>query len=204
MKKDYDLNEVARELSLAVEDLVRFAAHGELTIFVVAEDWAACSTKGGLADDVLDGPVDLVPEDLRRSMNADFTEVRQIRVCGTDKLVTLNKPEQVRRGVHFVTAEEFRRFKLEHASTSLEQHADSPPYLDPRHENYSPELAAAVRAWMNLFADGTFERGNKGVIETIKLALKKDPAKLSSAAIERIATAINPERLKTGGAPPTD
>jgi len=204
MKKDYDLNEVARELGLTVEDLVRFAAHEELTIFVIAENWPACSIESGLADEVLDGPVDLVPEDLRRSMNADYTEVRRVRVRGTDEFVTLNKPEKVRRGVHFVTAAEFSRLKDKHAKAGASQYADAPQYLDPGHKNYSPELAAAVRAWLNLFADCTFERGNKGVIETIEVALRKDPEELSSAAIGRIATVINPERLKTGGAPPTD
>jgi hypothetical protein len=73
------------------------------------------------------------------------------------------------------------------------------PYLDPSYkegEFYSEELAAAVRAWLALYDGGKF-KPNRGHKEQIKKELMGKG--LSNAAIERIATLVNPN--KDGGAP---
>lgn len=202
MKRDYDLVEMARELGLSVEDLIRFAASNELTIFVIAKDWSASSTHG-LTDTLLDGPVDLVAEDLQRSMNADYTVVRQARKRGTSKSITLDTPKEVQRGVHFVTAEEVQRFKSEHRKLSAQHNEELAPYLDPQHEYYSPALDAGVRAWLALFEDGEYERGEKPIIPIIEKWLRSNTENQSSTAIGKIATVVNPNIMKKGGAPQT-
>lgn len=202
MKRDYDLLEMAHDLSVSVEELIRYAAHDELTIFVIAQDWPASSTHG-LSDTMLVGPVDLVASDLQRSMSADHTVVRQVRKRDMDECVTLDTPEEVQRGAHFVTAEELQRFRNKHRMLSAKQNGETAPYLDPQHVYFSSTLDAAVRAWVALFADGEFEPGNKGPREIIEQWLRSNTQKISSTAIARIVTVVNPDKLKEGGAPRT-
>ena len=202
MKRDFDLIEMAREFDVSVEDLIRFAARDELTIFVVAQDWSASSTHG-LADTVLEGPVDLVAGDLQRSMNADCTVVRRVKVPGTDDYVTLDTPAEVPRGLHFVTEDEFQRFRGKHREFITIQQKKLAPYLNSQHEYHSPALDAAVRAWLALFEDGEYERGKKPIIPIIKKWLMNNTEDLTSTTIGKIATVINPKIMKKGGAPQT-
>lgn len=202
MKRDYDLLEMARDVGVSVEELIRYAAHDELTIFVIAQDWPASSTRG-LSDTMLVGPVDLVASDLQRSMNADHTVVRQVRKRGMNECVTLDTPEEVQRGAHFVTAEELQRFKSKHREFSAKQNAELAPYLNKHHEYYSPALHAAVRAWLALFVAGEYERGKKPIIPIIEKWLMSNTEDLTSNAIGKIATVVNPNIMKKGGAPRT-
>ena len=66
MKKYFTLIEVERDLGMPIEDLIQHAAHDELTISVIAQDWSGSSTNG-LADTILEGLVDLDSRDLLQS-----------------------------------------------------------------------------------------------------------------------------------------
>lgn len=202
MKRDFDLDEMARDLSVSIEDLIRFAARDELTIFVVAQEWSA-SSSNGLSDTVLVGPVDLVASDLQRSMNADYTMVRQVKKHGSNDWLTLDTPKEVPRGVHFVTAAEFQRFKSKHQELNAQQRHELAPYLDPQHEYYSSTLDDAVRAWLALFVDGGYERGRKPMIPIIEEWLRLNTSIESKNAIKKIATLINPDTTTRAGAPKT-
>lgn len=202
MKRDYDLLEMARDVGVSVEELIRYAAHDELTIFVIAQDWPGSSTRG-LSDTILVGPVDLVASDLQRSMSADHTVVRQVRKRDTNECVTLDTPEEIQRGAHFVTAEELQRFRRKHREFSATQNSELAPYLNEHHEYYSPALDAAVRAWLALFEDGEYERGKKPIIPIIKKWLMSNTEDLTSTTIGKIATIVNPKIMKEGGAPQT-
>jgi hypothetical protein len=101
-----------------------------------------------------------------------------------------------------VTAEEAGRFCREHALT-LRSVGDTPPYLNPNHDFYSKELAIAVKAWVALFADGSFEKGNKTPRQHIERWLRAGKFKIKDNAEQRIATLVNPAIAKDGGAPTT-
>jgi hypothetical protein len=191
-----DLCELARDVDESLESLIRFGASGELSILVIAEDWPVRS--GDNTVDVVKGPVFLVSEDLLRSMNAQCTKVTQIRRPKNDETLALEHPEEVHRGIHFVTAEEAERFCREHALT-LKSTGDTLPYLNPNHDFYSEELAIAVRAWVALFADGSFEKGYKTPRQHIERWLRAGKFDLDENAEQRIATLVNPKTSKKGG-----
>jgi hypothetical protein len=70
-------------------------------------------------------------------------------------------------------------------------------FMDPEHQFYSEELALAVKAWMELYSDGGKYQRNQAHKKQIVAMLKGKG--LSGAAVERIATLVNPG--KRGGAP---
>jgi len=191
-----DLCELARDINESPESLIRFGASGELSIFVIADDWAVRS--GDDTEDVVKGPVFLVPEDLLHSMNAQCTKVRKVRRPKGDEVITLSEPVDVDRGIHFVAAEEAERFSRERALT-LKSIGDTPPYLNPHHDYYSKELAVAVKAWVALFADGSFEKGYKTPRQHIERWLRAGKFDLDENAEQRIATLVNPKTSKKGG-----
>ena len=195
-----DLCELARDVDESLESLVRFGASGELSILVVADDWPVRS--GDDTVDVVKGPVFLVPEDLLQSMNAQYTRVSKVRRPNNDAILLLEEPVEVNRGIHFVTAEEAERFCREHALT-LRSTGDTPPYLNPNHDFYSEELAIAVKAWVALFADGSFEKGKKTPRQHVEHWLRAGKFKIKDNAKQRIATLVNPTTAKGGGAPTT-
>ncbi len=195
-----DLCELARDVDESLESLVRFGASGELSILVVADDWPVQS--GDDTVDVVKGPVFLVPEDLLQSMNAQYTRVSKVRRPNNDAILLLEEPVEVNRGIHFVTAEEVERFCREHALT-LRSTGDTPPYLNPNHDFYSEELAIAVKAWVALFADGSFEKGKKTPRQHVEHWLRAGKFKIKDNAKQRIATLVNPTTAKDGGAPTT-
>ncbi len=200
MDRIRDLCDLARDVNESLESLIRFGASGELTIYVIAHDWPVRSNND--TEDPVKGPVFLLAEDLHQSMNAQCTRVSQVRRPSDDEVVTLAEPLDVARGIHFVTAEEAERFSREHALT-LKSGSETPSYLNSHHDFYSTELATAVRAWMVLFADGSFEPGNKTPKEHIWRWLRAQEPDLSGNAKERIATLVNPDPAKLGGAPTT-
>ena len=200
MDRIRDVFDLARDVNESPESLIRFGASGELTMYVIAHDWPVRSNND--TKDTVRGPVFLLAEDLHQSLNAQVTTVSQVRRPSDDEIVTLIKPVDVPRGIHFVTQEEAERFSREHALT-LNSSTETPSYLNPNHEFYSTELAIAVKAWMALFADGSFEQGNKTPRQHIERWLKAMRFGLKSNAEQRIASVVNPDPAKVGGSPRT-
>ncbi len=200
MDRIRDLNDLARDVNESPESLIRFGALGELSIYVIAYDWPVRSNSD--TKDPLRGPVLLLAEDLHQSLNAQVTTVTQVRRPSDDEVVTLDEPVDVDRGIHFVTAEEAERFSREHALT-LKSSSETPSYLNQNHDFYSTELAIAVRAWMALFADGSFEPRGKTPRQRIELWLKARKLNLKDNTEQRIATLVNPDPEKGGGSPKT-
>ncbi len=200
MDRIRDLCDLARDVDESVESLIRFGASGELAIYVIAHDWPVRSKND--AEDTIRGPVFLVAEDLHQSMNAECTTVSRVKRRIDDEPITLDKPVDVARGAHFVTAEEAERFSNEHALT-LRSSSETPSYLNENHPMKSPQLAAAIQAWVALFADGTFDPKGRAVKQRIEQWLAKNHGELSTNARENIATLINPEIYKDGGSPRT-
>ena len=197
MDRIRDLCDLARDVNESPESLIRFGALGELSIYVIAHDWPGHSNDD--TKDILRGPVFLLAEDLHQSLNAQVTTVTQLRRPSDDEIVTLNKPKNVPRGVHFVTQEEAERFSREHALT-LKSSSETPSYLNQNHDFYSTELAIAVRAWMALFADGSFDPRGKTPRQRIELWLRARRLNLKDNTEQRIATLVNPDPAKGGGA----
>jgi len=200
MDRIRDLCDLARDVNESLESLIRFGALGELTIYVRAHGWSGRSRDG--TEDKLKGPVFLLAEDLHQSLNAQVTTVSQVRRPSDDEVVTLDEPVDVDRGVHFVSAEEAERFSREHALT-LKSGSETPSYLNTNHDFYSTELATAVKAWMALFADGSFEPRGKTPRQRIELWLKARKLNLKDNTEQRIATLVNPDPAKGGGTPRT-
>ena len=159
MDRIRDLCDLARDVGESVESLIRFGASGELAIYVIARDWPVRSKND--AEDPIREPVFLVAEDLHQSLNAECTTVNRVKRRIDDDPIMLLVPVDVARGAHYVTAEEAERFSREHALT-LKSGSETPSYLNRNHDFYSTELATAVKAWMALFADGSFEPGGAG------------------------------------------
>ncbi len=200
MDKIRDLCDLARDVNESLESLIRFGASGELTMYVIAHNWPVRSNND--TEDPVRGQVFLLAEDLHQSMNAEVTRVSQVRRPSNDEVVTLDEPVDVPRGIHFVMPEEAERFSREHALT-LKSGSETPSYLNSHHDFYSTELATAVRAWMALFADGSFEPGSRTTRQRIELWLRARRPKLKDNAEQRIASLVNPDTAKGGGAAPT-
>ncbi len=200
MDRIRDLCDLARDVNESLESLIRFGASGELTIYVMADDWPVRSNDE--TEDTVKGPVFLLAEDLHRSMNAQCTRVSQVRRPRDDEVLTLDKPVDVDRGIHFVTAEEAERFSRKHALT-LRSSTETPSYLNPNHDFYSTELAIAVRAWVALFASGDFDPKGKSAKSRILQWLSKNAVDLTPTARANIATLVNPNKDKVGGNPTT-
>jgi len=95
----------------------------------------------------------------------------------------------------YIILAEVERWEREYRESS----SGKMPFMDPEHEFYSEELALAVRAWLALYqGDGKYSPGqaHKKQIEAM-LAGKG----LSTAAVKRLCTVVNPQ--KKGGAPAT-
>ncbi len=184
-----------------IESLIQAAGSDKLSVFAVAKDWAI-QGDDNMPPNNLKGPVYLLAEDLLQGLGAESIPVCQVRTPENDEIVTLLETKQVRRGVLYITVEEFDRFRRQHALT-LNLGTGSPPYLNRHHEWYSPKLAAAVEAWMALFADGNFRKGRIGVIDQIESWLMSNTDDLSPTARGYIATVVNPKKTKGGGAPTT-
>ena len=203
-KQRYNLIELAADLDTSVEELIGYGADGELTLYVIADKWPGkkAGKSGSKSDFIADGQVELLPTDLLKALNSDYTEVRQVKATDGD-LVALDSPQKVERGVHFVTATERDR-ALEVLKPTVAAFGDAlPPYLDPEHQWYSETLEAAVSAWMAQYADGGFKERSLGHKPQIKIWLKKNRSKeiKSDNARKCIATVVSPN--KKGGNPLT-
>lgn len=98
-----------------------------------------------------------------------------------------------------ITRKELHRFEANALQEAIHPKT-AEPYLDPSHNHYSKELAVAVNAWRTLYDKGGAYKAKKSHKEQIKATLAGNG--LSDAAIDRIATLVNPN--KAGGAPSTD
>jgi len=201
MEEFISLAEAARILKTDVESLIRSAACGDLTVFVLAKNWAV-RRDDEMPSIKLKGQMYLLAEDLLQGVGAESIPVCKVRMPENGEIVTLQETQQVRRGILYVSTKEFDRFRRQHALT-LALGMDAPPYLNQHHEWYSPKLAAAVQAWMALFADGNFRRGHKGAIDQIESWLMSNTDDLSPTARGYIAKVVNPKKTKDGGALPT-
>ncbi len=202
MELDIELNlaEAAMQLRTSVEKLIQFGAHGDLTISVVANVWPV-HTESETAE-TISGLVNLVPSDLLQSFVAEFVLVHKVVTAHESETVMLTEPVEVLRGVLYVTAEEFRRFRDKHGSAAGRTEG-IPPYLDSSHSLKSPQLKIAIEAWSALFASGEFDPKGRAVKYRIEQWLAKNHGELSTNARENIATLINPEIHKDGGTPRT-
>ena len=194
------LAEAATKLSTSVVKLIQCGAHGTLMISVIANDWAI-RTENETAE-TISGLVALVPDDLLQSYGADFTRIHQVVTDDDGEVVTLRKPIDVNHAVHFVTAEEFARFRDKYGGVASRDE-EIPPYMDPSHNMKSPQLAAAIQAWMALFASGEFDPEGKSVKRHIEQWLVKNHSELSASVRKNIATLIIPKIYKKGGPPRT-
>lgn len=202
MELDIELNlaEAAMQLRTSVEKLIQFGAHGDLTISVVANDWPV-QTESETAE-TISGLVNLVPSDLLQSFVAEFVLVHKVVTAHESETVMLAEPVEVLRGLLYVTAEEFRRFRDKHGSAAGRTEG-IPPYVDSSHSLKSPHLKIAIEAWSALFASGEFDPKGRAVKYRIEQWLAKNHGELSTNARENIATLINPEIYKDGGTPRT-
>ena len=200
MEQFMTLAEAASNLETDIESLVRSAVCDDLTVFAFAKNWAVQGD-----DDIpsknLKSQVYLLAEDLQQGLGAQSIPVCRVRMPENDEIITLLETKQVRRGVLYITVEEFDRFRRQHALT-LKLGTGSPPYLNRHHEWYSPKLAAAVKAWMALFAAGNFQKGHGGVIDQVESWLMSNTDNLSPTARGYIAKVVNPKKTKGGGALP--
>ncbi len=206
-KQRYNLIELAINLCTTEEELISYGADGELTFYVIADEWPGKieGNSDAESDIIVDGAVDLLPSDLLKALVADRTEVHRVRTKDSD-IVVLDSVQTVMRGVHFVTAAERDRVQKALKPTPIPTLAASkdslPPYLDRSHDYYSDALEAAVSAWMALYADGGFKEKSLAHKAQIKSWLKKHrPDIPSDYAREGIATVVNPN--KKGGNPLT-
>lgn len=103
-----------------------------------------------------------------------------------------------------ILASDVLRFEREHgdqAESTTEDDSRQTARNVPDHPCYSEELAIAVAAWSELYAEHDGQKPNGGHKKAIESWLRKNHPKLSDNGIDRISTMINP--LKSGGAPST-
>jgi len=173
---------------------------------VIADEWPGkkADSSDAESDVIVDGPGELLPTDLLKALNSDYTEVRQVKTANGD-VVVLDSTQRVMRGIHFVTAAE--RLRVQQALNPAPQPTVAasgdtlPPYLDPSHQYYSETLDAAVRAWSALYVEGRFKLKDRGHREQLEIWLKKHFDHLSNNARKGIAAVVNPN--KKGGNPTT-
>ena len=173
LKKRHTLPELAEALGISVPRLIQYGINGRVIIGVIADHWLGTSGPE-LSDTLLEGLVELQPEDLRRSLDAGYTVVRQARMEIVKDMVTLNAPVDVMWDVHYVTEEERQRFMRYYRPIEEMHGGEIPSYLDPQHAYYSDNLEAGISAWVALYADGGFEEQSLGHIDQIKNWLKEN------------------------------
>ena len=128
MEQFMPLAEAASNLETDIESLIRSAVCGDLTVFANAKGWAV-QGDDEMPPNNLKGQVYLLAEDLLQGLDAQSIPVCQVRMPENDEIVLLLETKQVRRGVIYITVEEFDRFRRQHALT-LKLGTGSPPYLN--------------------------------------------------------------------------
>ncbi len=188
-KQRYSLIELARDLKKSIEELIDYGSAGELTLHVIADKWPGKKAGDEKTNVIVNGPVELLPADLLQALNAEHTEVRQVKMSGD--VVVLDSPQMVMRGRHFVTAAERDRAREALNPDMAIFGEDLPPYLDSKSEYFSNTLNAAVRAWMAVYFEEEFRKDKGAHIKQIKAWLEKNFPNLSDHAQKQIASVVN-------------
>ena len=136
-----DVAEVARDLELSVEHVIRHAAAGNLRIIVFAKKWKTVSSNGDHR--IVDEPVTLAMADLTMAMNADFVHVRTVELDDGEAL-TLVDPIDVVRGKLIVSAEGRRQFE---SYLGCDRESEGTYLPTDSNAGYPLELLAANNAW---------------------------------------------------------
>ena len=76
------------------------------------------------------------------------------------------------------------------------------PYHNRKHENYSCELHAAVSIWLEICNKNKFRKKSSPKHQILELLKNRFP-NFSTEAKNRIASIVNPDKHKKGGAPPS-
>lgn len=195
----FDLAEIAHDLDTSVETLIRYGIAGDLTIHVSAVEWPGKvkSGKNKDSDIIVDQLVALDPTDLRKAVNTDYTEVRKVHM-DDDVIVMLDPSQRVMRGMHFVTANERRRFQQILRPMLAVHDGTLPAYFDASHKYHSSMLVVAIKTWLALCKDGEFPIGSP-VRDQIMAWLLTNYGDLSQNARESITIVVNPNMFKQGG-----
>ena len=188
-----DVAEVARDLKLTVEQVIRHAADGNLPIVVIASEWKLILSNGD--NGIVDGPVTLTTTDLTAAMNADFVRVRTVKVDDGQEL-TLAKPVDVLRGALFVSAEGRRQFE---SYLGCDRESEVTDIRTDSDTDYPPELSAAISAWNALYENNALDPNRLHKEQIIEWLENEYGDDLPEVARKRISTMIN--RDKTGGRP---
>lgn len=153
--------------------------------------------------------VDITPEERATLSQHPLKDLTKPVLTFPCSLEELQKCLEEEGAYGYIDAFDMAEFVLEseRADAAKKEKADkgkgtalTTPYLDPSHSHYSKDLAVAVKAWRTLYDKGGTYKANRSHKEQIKATLVGNG--LSNAAIERIATLVNPN--KDGGAPATE
>ena len=164
---------------------------------IIPARYLKCVTFEGLGDHAFEDDRKQDPDhpfDDARFADAGILVAGRNFGCGSSRE---HAPQSLMRwGIKAVVAESFAEIFFGNC-TSLGIPAIAAPRADLE------KLAAAVEAWMALFADGNFRKGRIGVIDQIESWLMSNTDDLSPTARGYIATVVNPKKTKGGGAPTT-
>ena len=199
----YLLGELADENRWSLFAITQQAQDGRLSVYIPtgsrAEPWRGrCG--GGELESLptirAQVPKDELPLDLRRA-TLDFPISRVITPDNQEWM--LESPQRITLGQLQVPKAEAKRF------IAWECNEVGQPFLDTMHAYYSRELATAVRAWLALFSQTDNSLSPKQTCKTlVQKWLKDHESGLSTAAQNRIAALVNPDKAKSGGAPRSD
>ena len=183
-----DVEEVARDLELSVEHVIRHAAAGNLPIIVFATEWEIVSSTGN--NGIVDGAVTLTTADLTLAMNADFVHIRTVKVDDGEEL-TLANPVDVVRGKLFVSAGGRRQFEL---YIGCDRETEGPHIPTDPDSVYPIELLAANNAVDALYERNTLDPSRPHKEQIIAWLEEEYGEILKEAARKRIATMINKKK----------
>jgi hypothetical protein len=130
--------------------------------------------------------------------DSDYCDLNvcNITLCQYGESYRTTSQIMVDRSELLISASELERFGATRDTLEDEDLKHAPDYLDPSHEYYSNELAAAVKVWIHLYGEGQIKKSRSHKNQITAALVGKG---FSNSAIERIATLVNPK--KAGGAP---
>lgn len=117
------------------------------------------------------------------------TQTRESFVTGSHGVVTI--------GVRIVNEEWKKLFIADDAEVAAW------PFMNRDHQNFAPELEAAVSAWIALYGTGESNKRGAGELVPDWLTKHRPEASKSAKAKDRITAVVTPEHRKTGGAMPS-
>lgn len=191
------INEVARDYNWNLCDFTLLLAQGRLPAYVAAEKWAAISEGPDRLEQALRGFVRVFEEDIPLNPVADHWHFSVERVRFNDRIWRLkDKPQKISVSLLYISRADLDRF-LGTVAIASDQ-----PFLDKAHPHYASELAIAVQAWRALCEpEGGLRDTKVGAKKQINVWLREHHRALTTEARQRIATVVNPDTRKRGGAP---